>query len=57
MAENRVGYLDYGGVIILEHKTPGNDIFYTLYGHLNPEFMERIKVGDTIGVGTFLSTG
>ena len=53
VAENRVGYLDYGGVIILEHKTPGNDIFYTLYGHLNPEFMERIKVGDTIGAGTF----
>ena len=53
VAENRVGYLDYGGVIILEHKTPGDDVFYTLYGHLNPEFMERIKVGDTIDAGTF----
>ena len=53
VAENRIGYLDYGGVIILEHKTPDNDIFYTLFGHLNPEFMERIKVGDIIEAGTF----
>ena len=55
VAENRGGYLDYGGVIILEHKTPDDDIFYTLYGHLDPEFMERIKVGDAIDAGAFFA--
>ena len=55
VAENRIGYLDYGGVIILEHKTPDGDIFYTLYGHLDPEFMIRIKVGDTIDAGVFFA--
>ncbi|EBA16971.1 hypothetical protein RSK20926_08377 [Roseobacter sp. SK209-2-6] len=50
-AENRTGHLDYGGVIILRHETPEGDPFYTLYGHLNPEFMDRLKPGDKIAKG------
>jgi murein DD-endopeptidase MepM/ murein hydrolase activator NlpD len=39
VAEYRAGHLDYGGVIILRHETPQGDPFYTLYGHLDPEFL------------------
>ncbi|MEX0303747.1 MAG: aminotransferase class III-fold pyridoxal phosphate-dependent enzyme [Leisingera sp.] len=51
VAEYRAGHLDYGGVIILRHETPEGDPFYTLYGHLNPEFLERLKPGDVVEKG------
>ena len=52
VAENRDYHLDYGGVIILRHETPQGDEFYTLYGHLDPEFMTRLKPGDHVAKGT-----
>lgn len=51
VAEYRDGHLDYGGVIILRHETPAGDPFFTLYGHLNPEFLDRLKPGDVIERG------
>ena len=51
IAEYRTGNLDYGGVIILRHETPAGDPFYTLYGHLDPEFLDRLKPGDTVEKG------
>ena len=51
VAEYRAGHLDYGGVIILRHETPDGDPFYTLYGHLNPEFLDHLKPGDVIEKG------
>ncbi|KIC36323.1 aminotransferase class III-fold pyridoxal phosphate-dependent enzyme [Leisingera sp. ANG-M7] len=51
VAEYRSGHLDYGGVIILRHETPGGDSFFTLYGHLDPEFLDRLKPGDTVEKG------
>ncbi len=51
VAENRTSHLDYGGVIILRHVTPEGDAFFTLYGHLNPEFLTRLKRGDVIEPG------
>ncbi|AHD02596.1 aminotransferase class III-fold pyridoxal phosphate-dependent enzyme [Leisingera methylohalidivorans] len=50
-AEYRDGHLDYGGVIILRHETPEGDPFYTLYGHLDPEFLNRLKPGDAVEKG------
>ena len=52
VVENRTGHLDYGGVIILRHETPTGEPFFTLYGHLDPEFMDRLKPGDKILRGT-----
>ncbi|TLP65676.1 aminotransferase class III-fold pyridoxal phosphate-dependent enzyme [Parasedimentitalea maritima] len=52
VVENRNNHLDYGGVIILRHKTPDNDSFYTLYGHLNPECCDRLNPGDIIEKGS-----
>ncbi len=51
IAEYRAGHLDYGGVIILRHKTSQGDPFYTLYGHLDPEFLDRLQVGQVIEQG------
>ena len=51
VAEYRDGHLDYGGVIILRHETPDGDPFYTLYGHLNPEFLDRLKPGSSVKKG------
>ena len=50
-ADNRSGNQDYGGVIILRHVTPDGDSFYTLYGHLDPEFLGQVKPGDIIERG------
>lgn len=51
VVEYRAGHLDYGGVIILRHQTPEGDTFYTLYGHLDPEFLDRLTVGQVIEQG------
>ena len=50
-AEYRPRALDYGGVIILQHETPKKDIFYTLYGHLDPDFLNTLKKGDKVHKG------
>lgn len=50
-AEYRDGHLDYGGVVILRHETPEGDPFFTLYGHLDPEFLDRLKPGDVVEKG------
>ncbi len=51
VAEDRKGHLDYGGVIILRHRTPAGDPFYTLYGHLDPEAVQRLSPGDRVARG------
>ncbi len=56
VAENRKQHLDYGGVIILEHEIPSGDLFYTLYGHLDPKFLKALKVGDKIQSGAVFCT-
>jgi 4-aminobutyrate aminotransferase-like enzyme/Ser/Thr protein kinase RdoA (MazF antagonist) len=47
--------LDYGGVIVLEHRTADGVAFYTLYGHLSPGQLDhragsRVRAGEPIGV-------
>jgi 4-aminobutyrate aminotransferase-like enzyme/Ser/Thr protein kinase RdoA (MazF antagonist) len=56
---NNTALRDYGPTIILEHKISNEQIFYTLYGHLNRECLatlvvgQKVKAGDTIGlIGT-----
>ncbi|CUI01311.1 aminotransferase class III-fold pyridoxal phosphate-dependent enzyme [Leisingera aquaemixtae] len=50
-AEYRDGHLDYGRVVILRHETPAGDSFYTLYGHLDPECLTRLKPGYIVEKG------
>lgn len=51
VAEYRDDPLDYGGMIILRHDTPDGDTFYTLYGHLDPGFLDHLEVGVVIEHG------
>lgn len=46
---------DYGPTIILEHKIE-NQKFYTLYGHLSLESIEKINVGDFFKKGEKLAS-
>jgi 4-aminobutyrate aminotransferase-like enzyme len=49
--ENRKNTLDYGGMIILKHVADDNGVFYSLYGHLSPNFPEYYKIGLEIKKG------
>ncbi|MFC5385001.1 aminotransferase class III-fold pyridoxal phosphate-dependent enzyme [Aquamicrobium segne] len=51
MLAYRASPLDYGGVVILEHRTDAGDVFYALYGHLDPAVSESLKVGDEVAAG------
>ena len=49
--ENRKNTLDYGGMIILKHVASNHGVFYSLYGHLSPNFPEYYKIGLEIKKG------
>ncbi len=49
-ARNRAR-LDYGPVIILEHRDPDGKSCYTLYGHLSPDSIRGLHVGRKIQKG------
>jgi 4-aminobutyrate aminotransferase-like enzyme/Ser/Thr protein kinase RdoA (MazF antagonist) len=51
VAANNAAPLDYGPLIILQHKTGTGEKFFTLYGHLSKETLVRVKVGQRIGRG------
>jgi 4-aminobutyrate aminotransferase-like enzyme/Ser/Thr protein kinase RdoA (MazF antagonist) len=46
--DNRKANLDYGGVVILRHQTPAGDVFYSLYGHLDPSSLVHLSVGQQL---------
>jgi 4-aminobutyrate aminotransferase-like enzyme/Ser/Thr protein kinase RdoA (MazF antagonist) len=50
--------LDYGPVVILKHATGGKREFFTLYGHLSRESIQKLSVGQQIAKGeAFASIG
>jgi murein DD-endopeptidase MepM/ murein hydrolase activator NlpD len=53
--KNNIGLGDYGPTIILEHKIE-NEKFYTLYGHLSLESIERLSVGKQFKKGEKIAT-
>jgi 4-aminobutyrate aminotransferase-like enzyme/Ser/Thr protein kinase RdoA (MazF antagonist) len=44
-------HLDYGPVILLKHAAPGVGDFFTLYGHLSTESLQKIKLGQHVEAG------
>ena len=48
-------FLDYGPTIILEHDV-GGVIFWTLYGHLSKESLDRLSEGKPIASGEQIAT-
>jgi 4-aminobutyrate aminotransferase-like enzyme/Ser/Thr protein kinase RdoA (MazF antagonist) len=53
---DRPDRFDYGGVVILRHQTPDGEAFSTLYGHLNPDVVERLRVGQSVAKGEAFAT-
>jgi len=49
--ENRAKHLDYGGLVVLEHRSDEGDSFYSLYGHLDPESCSHLVIGQVIDTG------
>ena len=50
-AINRAGAQDYGGTVVLRHETDEGDVFFTLYGHLNPDSITDLAAGDRLAAG------
>ncbi len=55
-AANNATWLDYGPVIILEHKTDRGVPFFTLYGHQSVESLDGMRPGRRIAKGEQIST-
>jgi murein DD-endopeptidase MepM/ murein hydrolase activator NlpD len=53
--QNNSSFGDYGPTIILEHEIEG-ETFYTLYGHLSPESIKNLEVGQAIRQGAKIAT-
>jgi 4-aminobutyrate aminotransferase-like enzyme len=53
---DRADRFDYGGVVILRHATEDGDAFFTLYGHLNPDVVDRLAPGQNIAAGQAFAT-
>ena len=54
--ENRTDNLDYGGLVILCHEIEKGRRFFTLYGHLNPESVGTLIVGQPVKKGQAFAT-
>ncbi len=59
LAENTAA-LDYGPLVVLRHAVPqsencGEEEFFTLYGHLTRDTLQRLKPGQAIGKGEFFA--
>ena len=47
--------LDYGTLLILRHRTANNEVFFTLYGHLDWESTAHLAVGDQVKGGATIA--
>ena len=54
-AANNAAPLDYGPVVIIEHRTGEGDTFYTLYGHLSLDALTECPVGRVVEAGERLA--
>ncbi len=50
-ADEHGGRLDYGGMIVLRHRTDDGSEFFTLYGHLDPASFAALRVGQRVERG------
>lgn len=48
---NNARELDYGPLVILRHTPAPGESFFTLYGHLSLDTLERVHVGQEIAAG------
>jgi 4-aminobutyrate aminotransferase-like enzyme/Ser/Thr protein kinase RdoA (MazF antagonist) len=48
---NNTGPLDYGPLVILQHKTSDGQEFFTLYGHLAKSSLSQLRAGQRVARG------
>ena len=48
---NNAAELDYGPVVIVRHGDAASEHFFTLYGHLSLDTLERLEIGQTVAAG------
>lgn len=48
--------LDYGPVVVIEHRTDTGTPFWTLYGHLDPRSTCRLRCGDSVERGGVIAS-
>ena len=55
--ENADRHHDYGPLIVLRHQTTGHDpqTFYTLYGHLSPDSLDGLEIGQFVARGSIFA--
>jgi len=53
---NNAQELDYGPMVILRHARDSGSDFFTLYGHLGMDVLERVGTGQKIGAGEQIAT-
>ncbi len=51
---NNDRWLDFGPTVIMSHQTPQGIPFYSLYGHLSTDSLEKVRVGDTVQAGNII---
>jgi 4-aminobutyrate aminotransferase-like enzyme len=55
---NNAAPLDYGPLVILRHETGDAEEFFTLYGHLTRDSLDKLKAGQRVAQGeTFARVG
>jgi len=54
VAHDNAARLDYGPVVVLEHRTDADTAFYTLYGHLARRTLDHVRVGAALAAGELL---
>ena len=53
--ENCTGDLDYGGLLVLSHTIGSGEVFYSLYGHLDPDVCHQRSIGQRIKAGEIIA--
>lgn len=53
---NHTAEQDYGPTLFLKHEPKPDLCFYTLYGHLSPESLDRWEAGAPVAAGDLLAT-
>ena len=48
---NNAAPLDYGPLVILRHQTDDGEEFFTLYGHLTKDTLDKLKAGQPVAQG------
>lgn len=53
---NNARKLDYGPMVVLRHQSDSDDPFFTLYGHLGMEVLDRLQAGQGINASEQIAT-